>query len=255
MPRTQSVVNLDPIDRKKNKGFIGRLLITRWSGGEPIVKSEPFGHYMFCGPQGSSKTASALWYTWKLQKKYKKRCITYLDHSSCPEDLPPDQHTKCKIKRYKTPPKVTVYSNLGLANEIKKTEIYDTIDGFDEYANEVRIVIIDEIHTYFPKDGGNDRETISIRNQLLAIFSQLRKRNTYILSTAQVYGRLHKALREQCLYMVNCSVTISNKMKNEFIPGDDIVADDLGRWSGDPFRIYTHGLAPIRFDTKRVIRE
>lgn len=252
MPKTQSIVSLDPIDRKKQKGWLGRLLVTRWSPGDPIVKSEPFGHYMFCGPQGASKTASALWYTERLIKRYKKRKITYMVHDKCDHAL--DVY-RCSIKRFDTPPTVRVFSNFGVAEPIVKTEIFDTIDGFDEYANEVRIVLLDEVHTYFPKEGSVDRQTSQIRNDLIAIFSQLRKRNTYILSTAQVYGRLHKSLREQCLFMVNCSTTVGNKMKNEFIPGDDVICDDLGRWAGDPKFILIHGLSKMRFDTKRVVRD
>lgn len=243
----QTVISLDPIDQKKDLGFLGRLLITRWSGGSPIVKMDKFGHYMFCGPQGASKTSSALWYAEQLTKRYTRRYfpkrITYYDNE------------QQKFVRFTDPPTVKHYSNFGVFENIDKTAIFDTIDGFDPYANEVRIIILDEIHTYFPKDGGSDKQTVQIRNDLISIFSQLRKRNTYILSTAQVYGRLHKALREQCLFMVNCSTTLSNKLKNEFIPGDDIICDDLGRWAGRPKRIYVHGLANVRFDTKRVVRE
>lgn len=248
MKPTQTIISLDPIDQKKDLGFIGRFLITRWSGGSPIVKMDRFGHYMFCGPQGASKTSSALWYAEYLTKRYTRRFfakrITYYDN---------DQQ---KFIRFTEPPEVLLFSNFGIGTNLDKFAIYDTIDSFDPYANQVRIVILDEIHTYFPSaQGGSDKESLRLRNDLISIFSQLRKRNTYILSTAQVYGRLHKALREQCLFMVNCKVTLSNKLKNEFIPGDDIICDDLGRWAGKPKRIYVHGLAKLRFDTKRIVRE
>lgn len=241
MAKNTSVINLDPIDRKKKKGFLGRLLITRPHGGRKLVKSEPYGHYMFCGPQGSSKSVSALWYAEKLAKKYKKRKIKYYDAE------------KKQYIKYDTPPKVRLYSNVDIGNHIKKKEIFNAINAFDPYANEVRIVIIDEIQSYFPKDGAWDKETKELASKLIGLFSQLRKRNTYILSTAQVYGRLHKSLREQCLYMVNCKTKYNGKALNEFIPGDDIIADDLGRWSGDPKIIYTHGLPLNTYDSKKVI--
>ena len=225
MARTQSVISLDPIDRKKKLGIIGRLLITRWFKGVKIKKSEPYGHYMFCGVQGSGKTASALWYGEKLARKYKK-----------------------KGKR------VVFYSNIGVGNHLDKVKIFDTINAFEPNDNEVRIIIIDEIHTYFPK-GTVDKETQKIRDDLVAIFSQLRKRSTFILSTAQIYGRLDKSLREQCLYMIDCKNSKSNKLVNEFIPEKDILCDDLGRWAGNPKYIYVHGLSKLKYDTKKIIRE
>lgn len=249
MGQQQTVISLDPIEKKRKMGIIGRFLITRWSGGPSVIKDEPFGHYMFCGPQGSGKTASTMWYIEKIAKRYKRRKITYSDHTNCDEN-----HMKCKKLRFKEYPKVKLYSNVGVGKHIKKHDIFDTIDRFDEYANEVRIVFIDEIHTYFPR-GSADKTTQKIRDDLLVIFSQLRKRNTYIVSTAQVYGRLDKALREQCLYMVNCKVNIRNRLVSEFIPGDDVICDELGRWAGTPKNIFVHGMAKRKYDTKKIIRE
>lgn len=225
MAKPPSVISLDPIDRKKKKGILGRLIITRWFAGKPIKKMQPFGHYMFCGEQGSGKTSSALWYAEKLAKKYNKQ--------------------KKVVK---------LYSNIGVGNEINKSTLFDTINNFNPDDNEIRIVIIDEIHTYFPK-GGADKTTQAIRDDLVAIFSQLRKRSTFILSTAQIYGRLDKSLREQCLYMIDCRANRNNKLINEFIPQKDILADDLGRWSGNPKYIYVHGLPKTQYDTKKIIRD
>lgn len=226
MAKAQSVINLDPIDRKKRQqGVIGRLLITRWSGGKSIKKMDSFGHYMFCGPQGSGKTSSALWYAEKLVKKYKR-------------------------KKYK----VKLWSNFGVGKSFKKDDLFKLIDEFDPYAKEIRIVLIDEVHTYFPKEGV-DKKTKQTINDLNAVFSQLRKRNTYVISTAQIYGRLDKALREQCLYMIDCKVNIRNKLVNDFIKQEDIICDDLGRWAGTASKIYVHGLSKLEYDTKKLIRE
>lgn len=226
MSRTESVINLDPIDRrkKKDKGLLGRLLITRYGGGSPIRRMDNFGHYMFCGSQGSGKTSSAIWYAEKLARKYKRK------HRS-----------------------VAIYSNVGIGSPFKREELFDLIDSFTTDNKQVRIVLIDEIQTYFPR-GSVDKETAKLRDSLVAIFSQLRKRNTYVLSTAQVYGRLDKSLREQCLFMINCKVSLTNKLVNDFIPGDDIICDELGRWAGTPKFIYKHGLPKTNYDTRRVIR-
>jgi len=227
MARPESIISLDPIDRKnkKSKGIIGRFLVTRYGGGKPIVKMQPFGHYMFCGSQGSGKTSSALWYAEKLTRKYKKKGNT-----------------------------VRLFSNLSAGTSFSKVKLFELINNFNPDDKEIRIVIIDEIHTYFPR-GSIDKETAKLRDDLVSIFSQLRKRSTFILSTAQVYGRLDKALREQCLYMISCKVSIGNKLINDFIWGDDIICDELGRWAGNPRFIYKHGLPRIGYDTKKIIRE
>jgi len=237
MPKQNTVINLDPIDRKKRTGLFGRLLITRLHGGKPVKRMEPFGHYMFCGPQGSGKTASVLWYAEMLNKKYSK----------------PNFYRKFILR--KKPRKVKLYSNIGVGREINKNAIFDTINAFNPHDTEIRIVIIDEVHTYFPK-GATDKETKKIQEDLVAIFSQLRKRSTFILSTAQIYGRLEKSLREQCLFMVDNKVSkIDGKIISEFIPESDIICDELGRWSGNPKVIYKHGLSTINYNTKKIIRE
>lgn len=221
-----TVINLDPIDRKKKLGIIGRLMITRYGRGNKVIKSDPFGHYLFCGTQGSGKTASALWYAEKLGRKYKK-------------------------KGYK----IKLYSNIGVGKEINKATLFNVINNFNPDKKVIRIVIVDEIHTYFPKDGSSNKETNKIKTDLIAVFSQLRKRSTYLLSTAQVYGRLDKGLREQCLYMIDCRVSFRDKLINDFIPEKDIMCDELGRWAGRPKIIYKHGLSKLVYDTHRIIRE
>lgn len=223
MPRQQSVISLDPIDRKKQKGFMGRFLVTRYGGGKPIKKMSPFGHYLFSGSQGSGKTASAIWYAEKLARKYKKKGK-----------------------------EIEFFSNIGIGTAIDSTRLFDTINDLQPTDKAVRIVIIDEIHTYFPKDGMSKKQKEQL-HKMIALFSQLRKRSCFVLSTAQVYGRLEKSLREQCLYMVSCKATITNKLCNDFIRGDDIICDDLGRWAGDPRFIYKHGLPKTVYDTKKII--
>lgn len=227
MAKSESIISLDAIDRKRQKesGVLGRLLKTRWSGGKLPMKDESYGHYLFCGRQGAGKTASALWYMDKLSRKHRKKGQ-----------------------------KVQIFSNIGIGAEITKNEIFKTIDGLEPSKDEVRIFLIDEIQSYYPRDSRRKEDMDTIAD-LTAVLSQLRKRNTYILSTAQVYGRLDKSLREQCLYMINCRKSkLTGKLVNDFIDGDDIICDDLGRWSGNPSKIYVHGLSELNYDTYKLIR-
>lgn len=238
--KKSQVISLDPIDRKKKKGFIGRMLITRYSYGKRSADQEPFGHYMWCGRQRKGKSISVLWYLEKKIKHYKKIRLTYIDRETG------------KAKKFDKPPKIYVYSNMGIGINITREKLFETIVNFNEYENAVRFVLLDEIQVYFKRDS-RDKKTVEIGEKISDLFCQLGKRNTYIFSTSQVYGRVDKTLREQCLYMINCTKTITGKFKNEFIDGDDILCDNLGRWAGDPKIIYIHGLPKLKYDTKKII--
>lgn len=226
MRKTQSVVSLDPIDRSRRKepGLIGRFFITRHYRGKGMARTDPFGHYLFVGRQRSGKTVSAIWYFEFLKKRYEKKGK-----------------------------KVVLYSNMGFGNPVYKFTLCDVIKNLEFNENIVYIFIIDELQSYFPKDT-KDPLTLKLIDTLTGEFSQLGKRQIYVLSTAQIYGRVNKNLREQCLYMINCRRSkLTNKVVNDFIDGDDVLCDDLGRWSGSPCRILVHGLPTTRFDTHRMI--
>ena len=226
--RSQSVISLDPIDRtrKKQDSVISRLFKTRRFGGKRGKFPDPFGHYLFVGKQRMGKTSSAIWYYEMLRKKYIKRGCN-----------------------------VITFSNLGFGQEIKAKTLHDTIVNIQYNPKNVYFFLIDEIQSYFPKDTKNT-ELLKMIDQLTGDFSQLGKRQIYVFSTAQVYGRLNKNLREQCLYMVDCRRSLfTRKFVNDFIDGDDIICDDLGRWSGIPKKIYIHGLPNMDYDTHRMITE
>lgn len=228
MRKQQSVVCLDPIDRtrKRQDSLFARLLKTRPHGGASVKKTAEFGHYLFCGKQRGGKTVSMLWYAEQLERKWRaKGCI------------------------------VKFYSNMGFGISVTKKTLFETMEKIVYSPKIVHIFCIDEIQSYFPKDT-RDKVNLLMIDQLTGTLSQIGKRQIYLLSTAQVYGRLHKSLREQCLYMVNCRRSkISNKVVNDFIPGDDIMCDELGRWSGVPKVIHTHGLPKRKFDTHMMITQ
>lgn len=151
----------------------------------------------------------------------------------------------------------TVYSlsNMGFGTPINRLNLHQYLTSIEYDPKKVYIFCIDEIQAYYPKDTKN-RGLLDLIDQLTGDFSQLGKRQIYVLSTAQVYGRLNKNLREQCLYMVACRRSkITSRVVNDFIPGDDIMCDDLGRWSGIPSKIWVHGLPKTQFDTHRLITE
>lgn len=225
--KTQSVVSLDPIDRtrKRQDGLISRFFKTRHYGGKNISKTDPFGHYLFAGKQRQGKTVSMLWYCEHLTKKY--------------------------IKQHK---EVILYSNMGIGSPVHRSTLHQILQHIEFDVDKVYIFLLDEIQSWFPKDTKN-QELLHLIDDLTGDFSQLGKRQIYILSTAQVYGRLNKNLREQCLYLVDCRRSLlTNRCVNDFIEGDDIICDDLGRWSGVPKFIMVHGLPNMKFDTHMLIK-
>lgn len=224
--KSQSIISLDPISttRKRQDSPISRAFKTRHYGGEGVKKTDEIGHYCFCGRQRSGKTVSMLWFAEQLRKKYDKK------HKS-----------------------IVLYSNMGLGVPIEKFTIGKTIEQIDYDPNIIHLILIDEIQSYFPKDCSDKFTKLEI-DRLTGHFSQVAKKQIYVLSTAQVYGRINKNLREQCLYMVHCRRSkISNRVVNDFIDGDDIICDDLGRWAGIPKKIMVHGLPKTQFDTHRMI--
>lgn len=228
MRRSESVINLDPIDRrnKKRKGVIGRLFITKRFRGKPMKKTDPYGHYLFVGRQRAGKTTSMLWFAEHLRDRY--------------------EHKKKRV---------VFYSNMGFGIPITKLSIASIIESLRYDFSVVHIFCLDELQSYFPKDT-KDMDTLKLIDKLTGEFSQLGKRQIYVLSSAQIYGRVNKNLREQCLYMVNCRRSrLTGKCVNDFIAGEDILCDDLGRWSGDAEFIYVHGLPKMDFDTHRLILE
>lgn len=229
MPRRpQSVVSLDPISmsNKKNPGLIGRLLMTRHFKGKSMKKTEAIGHYLFVGKQRKGKTTSAIWFRDYLINKYKKKGK-----------------------------KIVLFDNMNLGGVIvTKFNFPELIDKCEYKEDTYYIFLIDEIQSWYKKDT-KDPVTLQIIDRLCGQFSQLGKRQIYVISTSQIYGRVNKDLREQCVYMVNCRPTkIKYKCLNEFIDGDDIMCDDLGRWSGKPVKIWVHGVPETKFDTHLMIK-
>lgn len=226
--KQQSVVSLDPIDRtrKKQDSFFGRLLKTRWSGGKPVTKTEDIGMFIFEGKQRQGKTTSMLWFAEQLYKKYAKKGK-----------------------------KVIYWSNMGFGNIVNKHTLLDSLVSLEYDPDVYHIFILDEVHSYFPKDT-KDKYTLSLLDSLVQPLSQLGKVQCFILCTAQVYGRINKTFREQALYMVHCRPSkLTRKTVSDFIDGDDVLCDDLGRWSGVAKFIRVHGLPEMSFDTHAKITE
>lgn len=129
----------------------------------------PSGIWVYCGPQGSGKTLSAV------------------------------KTLKAMLKDY---PKAKVCSNLdikGLEQEIIPFTDYSQLTELSNGVNGI-IFLLDEIHVLW-----NSLESKDIPISEMACFCQMRKDRRVIIGTSQVYGRIAKPIREQLQYVIDCN--------------------------------------------------
>lgn len=128
----------------------------------------PDGIWVFCGPQGSGKTLSAVQCLQKVCKEY---------------------------------PKAIVVSNLeisGIDNEIVPFEDYEQLKEMDNGIYGL-IFFLDELHVLW-----NSLESKDIPVSEMACFCQMRKNRRVIIGTSQVYSRIAKPIREQLKFAIDC---------------------------------------------------
>lgn len=153
---------------------------------------DPDGLMIFCGPQGSGKTLSAVQYCKKLLAKY----------------------PHCKF--------VTNVQIDGISPDIEVIE-YDGIKSLSDIQNgtEGVLYLIDEIHLEW-----NSLESKNISIEEMTEFAQQRKQRKHIVGTSQVYMRLAKPLREQIKRVVICSNWFGFVQHNIEIDGTTAVEKD-----------------------------
>ena len=128
----------------------------------------PAGIWVFCGPQGSGKTLSAV---------------------------------QCLQKMCKVYPKAIVCTNLdvkGIENETIPFTDYEQLKTLDNGIEGI-IFFLDELHILW-----NSLESKDIPISEMACFCQMRKNRRVIIGTSQVYSRIAKPIREQLQYAVDC---------------------------------------------------
>lgn len=147
---------------------------------------DPSGLMIFCGPQGSGKTLSAVQYCKAVLKQY----------------------PKCKF--------VTNVHITGLDPAIQIVQ-YNGIESLFNVSNDMQGVLyfIDEIHLEF-----NSLESRNISIEEMIEFSQQRKQRKHIVGTSQVYMRLAKPLREQIKDVVLCKNYFGLLQHNQLIDGE-----------------------------------
>lgn len=128
----------------------------------------PSGIWVFCGPQGSGKTLSAVSALKKMVSKY---------------------------------PKAIVVSNIDIYDidcDVIPFEDYSQISTLSNGTNGI-IFMLDEIHVLW-----NSLESKNISFAEMSAFCQMRKDRRVIIGTSQVYARIAKPIREQLQYIIDC---------------------------------------------------
>ena len=129
----------------------------------------PDGIWVFCGPQGSGKTISAVKMAQQIAGSYPAaRVISNIDFEVGDGSLP------------------------------EKFESYEQLTEEDNGINGL-IFVLDEIHVLW-----NSLESKRIPISEMAALCQMRKSRRLIIGTTQVYGRVAKPIREQLKYVVLC---------------------------------------------------
>ena len=153
----------------------------------------PDGLTIFCGPQGSGKTLSAVKYVLELLKYY---------------------------------PNAILVSNIELADypfDEERVFIFKNADDLSKYNNDKKgvIFLIDEIQLYF-----NSLDSKNIDPQVMVQISQQRKQRKHIVCTSQVFGRMAKPLREQFSTIILCHKYFNCLQKNSLMDRDSLDGEE-----------------------------
>lgn len=146
---------------------------------------DPEGLMIFCGPQGSGKTLSAVQYCLRVLRQY----------------------PHCKF--------VSNVKIEGLPTDLDFVE-YDGLDSLFNISNGYNgvLYLIDEIHLEF-----NSLESKNMSIEEMTEFAQQRKQRKHIVGTSQVFMRLAKPLREQIKNVVLCENFFGLVQHNQLIDG------------------------------------
>lgn len=159
---------------------------------------DPDGIMVFCGPQGSGKTLSAVAYVIKLAQQYPNMILC--------TNVAIDPSVLNGIK---------VYPYTGLHDLSKYCNGYAGV-----------VFLIDEIQIEF-----NSLESKNIDPAVIQEIAQQRKQRKHIVGTSQVFNRIAKPFREQFKYAVMCRNFFGCIQYNGVVRGDECTVDDDGRVS------------------------
>lgn len=186
------------------------------------------GLIVFCGPQGSGKTLSAVNYVYNLLEKYPecKICtnLELKDHKIKTFDcfIAENQETWKKFFELlgKEEAEKAMFEIYKQQNRI--FEFVDN-DDFSKYSNGEKgmIFLVDEIQLYL-----NSLQSKNINLDVITQISQQRKQRKHIVCTSQVFGRMAKPLREQFSNVIFCKNYLGCIQCNKLIDRDSLETEE-----------------------------
>lgn len=148
------------------------------------------GLLLFCGSQGTGKTASAVQYVHNLLLDFPRvRLVTNMD-----------------------------LCLMGYPNSIFKYIDTDSLQEYGYNGSDGVIFLLDEIHLIW-----NSLESKSISPADMIEFAQSRKQRRLIVGTSQRVTRLAKPMREQLKYVVDCHCMFGFLQHNAIIDMEECV--------------------------------
>ena len=194
-----------------------------------------FGTAVFCGPQGSGKTLSAVEYVRNLLDKYPHAVLVtnvaikghkfnaYLDDNDTLRYI--DNNHQCHNDYIKLQYCLSTFSN-----EVYRRPVveYQGIDHLLKIRNGKQgvIFLLDELHLEF-----NSLESKNISIEEMIEISQQRKQRIHIVGTSQVFMRLAKPLREQIHDVVVCRCIAELFQLNKVVDGETL-SEENGKTTG-----------------------
>ena len=181
------------IDKESLKGSLNpKLIVERIQFMEEFYKTHPnffhpSGLLVFCGPQGSGKTLSAVSYVQKLTYSYPKAILV----------------TNMQIEGIN--PETTILKYMGIESLLKVK------NGFHGV-----IFLIDEIHLQF-----NSQDSKNVPLEVMKQAAQQRKQRIHIVGTSQKFNRLSKPFREQINVACLCRSYFTFLQVNKFVLGEE----------------------------------
>ena len=185
-----------------------------------------WGTCVFCGPQGSGKTLSAVQYAERVFAASPRAIlVTNVDLKSYPVNAFMGEHGEV---RYIDKPNQVIYHDYLMEHcfdedFVKPVIAYEGLDMLTTLKNDKDgvIYLIDEFHLEL-----NSLESKNIPIEIMTEISQQRKQRVHIIGTSQVFMRLAKPLREQIFNVVICKCYWGCFQINKMCLGDDIQEKD-----------------------------
>lgn len=199
-----------------------------------------FGTCIFCGPQGSGKTLSAVQYVRNIRKNY-PQCVLVSNVSIA--DCPFNAELRLNGSEpaiFYLPTQEFIDSHWIVEHSVKDDNFepvnleYTGLDMLKYVNNDEFGVLyfIDELHLEL-----NSLESKNIDIEVMVEISQQRKQRKHIVGTSQVFMRLAKPLREQIHDVILCNCIGGLFQFNKWINGETateengkLVADVKGRF-------------------------